>query len=267
MNFNYYIITSILCHLLFFVSMGVTHSKTGSLPEIFEVNIVTPEEPERPVEKKQLAPPERELVPPVIRRSRRPMPKKTVPETMFGKGISTDAGPDEKSAETKPPAEKSAKDKDRFEAFTSEEAGKVPEDRDGPTIVPPSVLFDQKTIEKFASKGPEPSQGLTFDTSGFRHRGYMRMLKERIESLWQYPKEAARSGLSGDLRIKFVIKRDGSLAEVTLVRTSGYRSLDEAAMQALEKAAPYWPLPDDWEGDNLEITGHFIYVYGITHVL
>ena len=49
-----------------------------------------------------------------------------------------------------------------------------------------------------------------------------------------------------------------------LVRTSGYRSLDEAAMKALKDVAPYWPLPEDWKEEELTVKGHFIYsIYGV----
>lgn len=93
------------------------------------------------------------------------------------------------------------------------------------------------------------------------------MLKERIQSVWHYPEEAAKRGISGDLRVSFTINRDGSLANAELVRTSGYRSLDEAVLKALKKAFPLWPLPKDYEGDTIEIKGHFIYVYGDTYAL
>jgi len=93
------------------------------------------------------------------------------------------------------------------------------------------------------------------------------MLKDRIESIWKYPKEAARRGISGDLYIEFSIKRDGSLGEVRLIRTSGYKDLDKAAMKALKDGEPYWPLPDNWKGDDLSITGHFIYITGKFYVM
>jgi protein TonB len=140
-------------------------------------------------------------------------------------------------------------------------------EKDGPSLVPHSYLFDKKTIEKFAHKGSPAKKGLTFDTSEFKHRGYMRMLKERIEDIWKYPKEAASRGISGDLYMEFSIMRDGKLGKIELLRTSGYRELDEAAMKAVKNAEPFWPLPDDWEKDTLEIKGHFIYVYGTAYVM
>jgi len=251
--------------------MGVTHSTTEDTPAVFNVNIVAPPETEKPPVIKKIPLLKRKFISPIIKPRRRPVPKKTTPDTMYGKGKSTDSIKNENSPDSKSSSKKKAKDQDKeqdkFEAFTSDEFKQLPKNKDGSTIVPPSKLFDKKTIEKFAKKGPDASKGLSFDTSGFKHRGYMRMLKERIESLWKYPKDAARSRHSVSLRIKFVIKRDGTLDSVDLVRTSGHVGLDEAAMKALEKAAPYWPLPEDWEGETLEITGHFIYVYGVTHVL
>ena len=253
--------------------MGVTHSTTKDTPAVFNVNIVAPPETKKPPVIKKIPLLKRKFISPIIKPRRRPVPKNTTPDTMYGKGTSHDSMKKETTPKSKASSKKTAKDKeqdkeqDKFKAFTSDELKKLPKDKDGSTIAPPSTLFDKKTIEKFAKKGPDASQGLSFDTAGFKHRGYMRMLKERIESLWKYPKDAARSRHSGELRIKFVIKRDGTLESANIVRTSGHISLDEAAIKALEKASPYWPLPDDWEGETLEITGHFIYVYGVTHVL
>ncbi|GAB4536503.1 MAG: hypothetical protein Fur0020_04530 [Thermodesulfovibrionia bacterium] len=127
---------------------------------------------------------------------------------------------------------------------------------------PSKFLFDKETIERIAKAPSTDNRSLTFDAPEFRHRGYMRMLKQRIESIWVYPRDAIRQGISGDLYIRFSINRDGSLGEVELVRTSGYRSLDESAMKAIRDAQPFWPLPDDWQRDDLVINGHFIYILG-----
>ena len=65
----------------------------------------------------------------------------------------------------------------------------------------------------------------------------------------------------------FVIKKDGKLGKVEVVRTSGFRDLDKAAVKALKDAEPFWPLPKDWEKEDLEIKGHFIYILGGTLML
>jgi len=93
-------------------------------------------------------------------------------------------------------------------------------------------LFDSGIIGDIArlqpaEKGKEES-GVTFSTKELKYYSYMMKLKGRIERIWRYPPEAARRGLYGDPYIRFTIKKDGYLGSVELVRTSGYRELDEA---------------------------------------
>lgn len=120
--------------------------------------------------------------------------------------------------------------------------------------------------EKIAKKTEDQKDksSITFDVKGFKYDGYMMRIKDKIEGIWQYPSDAAMRGIYGDLYLSFTIKKNGSLSKVELVRTSGYRSLDEAAMKALKDAAPYWPLPEDWKEEELTVKGHFIYsIYGV----
>lgn len=129
-------------------------------------------------------------------------------------------------------------------------------------------IFDKDVIAKFSGKRSEnikaeSSQGITFSAREFNDWGYLQRLKEKIERVWQYPPQAAKRGIFGDLYLKFTIDKKGKLISVELIRTSGYRMLDDAAIQALKDAQPFWPLPEDWQRDNLTITGHFIYtLYG-----
>lgn len=122
-------------------------------------------------------------------------------------------------------------------------------------------LFDREVVGKLARANPQPQQddGVTFDTKEFKYLSYMQRLKEKIESVWRYPPLAAQRGISGDLRIRFVIKKNGQLADVQILRTSGHKMLDDAALKAIKDAEPYWPLPNEWNQDTLTITGHFIY--------
>lgn len=129
-------------------------------------------------------------------------------------------------------------------------------------------LFDRDIISKSAKKEKKEKtkseSTITFDTEEFKYYGYLQRLKEKIEGLWKYPHDAAERGIYGDLYIKFTIKKNGKLGSVELVRTSGHKSLDDAAIKALKDAEPYWPLPDELDKEGLTITGHFIYsIYGI----
>jgi protein TonB len=127
-------------------------------------------------------------------------------------------------------------------------------------------IFDSNVIGDIAKSDPGKAgrrkgkdRSITFDTDEYRYLGYMRKLKERIESIWRYPPEAKKRGIYADLRIRFTIKKNGLLGRVQLIRTSGYKMLDDAALQALKDGEPYWPLPDEWDMESYTIMGHFIY--------
>lgn len=267
MKLIYYIAASIASHLLLIGFLYVIPPFTDASPSVFNVDIVTPPETRKPPEPEPFrpAPAVKKTRPPMIQPRPKPPRTELPPDTLYAR----DAGDLEKNAgkssddskvtgKTDVPVPRQGED-----MSPTDENGPVQGEK-GPDIPPLSYLFDKKTIEKFAREGSPAQKGLTFDTSEFRHRGYMRMLKQRIESIWQYPREAARLGLSGDLYMKFTIKKDGRLGAIELLRTSGFKELDEAAMKAVKKAEPFWPLPDDWEKEDLEIKGHFIYVLGDT---
>ncbi|MEW6067576.1 MAG: energy transducer TonB [Nitrospirota bacterium] len=127
-------------------------------------------------------------------------------------------------------------------------------------------IFDRNIIGDIAKKNVEKEKkerALTFDTEEYKFLIYNRRLKERIESIWVYPPDAAARGIYGDLVISFTIKKNGRLGAIEVLRTSGHQNLDDAAIKALKDGEPYWPLPDEWGMDAYTIKGHFIYtIYG-----
>jgi protein TonB len=58
-----------------------------------------------------------------------------------------------------------------------------------------------------------------------------------------YPHWAREAGYEGITKIRFAILSDGQLGEVSIIDSSGYDILDNAAIAAIEKAAPFPPLP------------------------
>ncbi len=283
MVFNRYIAISLLSHLLCFGILIALHTVSDTSTKVFDVNIVAPDDknttiPDRKappaVQKKAPLPKPTKRRPPakdLFTQARPQLDEKAPPDTMYGQGTSQSRKSDDDSKgleEIVKPGIQTPESKGTSPSPTSEqEHASLTPGKDGMSILPGSSLFDRTTIEKYARKRSPAKKGLSFESSGFKHRGYMRMLKERIESVWHYPKEAAKRGISGDLRVTFTINRDGKLINAELVRTSGYRSLDEAVLKALKKAFPWWPLPKDYEEDTIEVTGHFIYVYGNTYAL
>ena len=129
------------------------------------------------------------------------------------------------------------------------------------SLVLPCIVFSWAC----AMKPIEPEQ---LNSREAKYAAYMIRLKERIESVWKYPPEAAKRGIHGEPRIKFTIKKNGLLRAIEVVETSGYNDLDEAVIRALKDAEPYPPLPDDWGTNELTVIGSFKYSRSTkTHLL
>ncbi|OIO54184.1 MAG: hypothetical protein COX57_08615 [Alphaproteobacteria bacterium CG_4_10_14_0_2_um_filter_63_37] len=101
---------------------------------------------------------------------------------------------------------------------------------------------------------------VSINTREFKYASYFSKMKDKVEYVWQYPEAAQRQGLEGRLLIKFSIGRTGELVGVEVLRSSGSDVLDRAAIEALRKGAPYAPLPEEWELDQLNITATFEYI-------
>ena len=57
-----------------------------------------------------------------------------------------------------------------------------------------------------------------------------------------YSRRANLRGWQGSVTVSFLIKTEGEVADVRVTKSSGYDELDECAVAAVRKAAPYPPL-------------------------
>ncbi|MFV8569652.1 TonB family protein [Marinobacter sp. SBS5] len=70
-----------------------------------------------------------------------------------------------------------------------------------------------------------------------------------------YPTEARRAGIYGDLRMLVSIRKDGTIKEIAILQSSGSSVLDDAAIRIVRMAAPFAPFPEGMreKADELEI--------------
>lgn len=70
---------------------------------------------------------------------------------------------------------------------------------------------------------------------------YLNQWRERIESVGNrnYPERAREQQLFGDLRLMVALLPNGEVHEIKVLKSSGYKLLDEAAMRIVHLAAPY----------------------------
>lgn len=70
-------------------------------------------------------------------------------------------------------------------------------------------------------------------------------IHRQIEQARRYPHWAREAHYEGDVRVSFELDRTGRLESASVIRSSGHRLLDEAALDAIRRAAPYPSLERD----------------------
>ena len=95
---------------------------------------------------------------------------------------------------------------------------------------------------------------------------YNRWLKIKVESVLHYPELAAISGYQGTLYILFDIMKDGSLGRLEVLKSSGYKILDDEALRSIRDSAPFQPLPDEWNMTQYSIRAAVLFYLNSTYI-
>lgn len=95
-------------------------------------------------------------------------------------------------------------------------------------------------------------------TQEYRYALYMDAWRAKVERVGNlnYPEEAKRRRLTGSLVLDVAIKSDGSVAKIEVLRSSGQKLLDDAAIRIVELCGGFGPFSQEMRGetDILHIT-------------
>jgi len=94
-------------------------------------------------------------------------------------------------------------------------------------------------------------------TQEYAWAGYLRGWVDRVERVGNlnYPDEARRRRLAGQVVISVAIRRNGTVERAEIVQSSGIALLDASALRIAQLAEPYPPLPKtDENPDILHVT-------------
>ena len=90
-------------------------------------------------------------------------------------------------------------------------------------------VSQERTVNVVATLGSEAKTD---------NRWLAESLWRRVAELKRYPSSARLNGQEGKVILKAIIRSDGQLADVVVQKSSGYSTLDEAAIEAVRLACP-----------------------------
>jgi protein TonB len=118
-----------------------------------------------------------------------------------------------------------------------------------------SELYAKRPKRKFVSAS----------TREYAWANYLRAWVDRAERVGNlnYPDEARRKRLSGQVVISVAVRRDGSIEQSRIIQTSGVPLLDSTALRIVTLSAPFPPLPPTEENiDILHVTRTWVFLPG-----
>jgi protein TonB len=135
------------------------------------------------------------------------------------------------------------------EQVVAEEPKPIEEER--PVAVPVEEQAPQVATLIEQSSGAAQEGG---DTT--QRRAYLGQVRKTLERSKVNP----RSSMSGTVLIRFTVGAKGELLSRMVQKSSGSKVLDDAAMAALDRAAPFPPLPQEIARGPLEVQVPFRFV-------
>lgn len=134
--------------------------------------------------------------------------------------------------------------------------------RDGLPFANKKDLERYAKVEEYTLK--KDNDPIKKNTEEFKYTAYFAKLKRRLESVGSYPEVARSRRLQGEVKVNFIILKDGKLGGLTLLSSSGHTILDEDVLRLLSDAAPYEAFPNEWGVEQLPISLRVIYY--INHI-
>ncbi len=153
---------------------------------------------------------------------------------------------------TKKKAGKSQKKKEQHDARRAEQEALERRRREI------ASLEAQLAREKEAyAKRPKVRQLTSVSTRESFDALYVEAFRREVEKVGTdtFPQQAMRERTFGQVRLMVALNPNGQVREIEVLKSSGYRVLDEAAMRSVRLAAPFAPFPAEMRKitDILEI--------------
>jgi protein TonB len=126
-----------------------------------------------------------------------------------------------------------------------------------PFVAPPQPGAAARLAVNTGPAAAVPASELT----GAESDRFRQALLVHIARYKQYPPDAERAGVQGTVWVRFLMDRDGRLLDVWVDQSSGARALDDEAVAAIRRAAPFPAIPAGLP-DRIDLTLGIPFILG-----
>lgn len=127
-------------------------------------------------------------------------------------------------------------------------------------ILTPKIVSERKNAaggKKIEGQQPAPETGKGGAVSP--EAAYANLVQKRIVEKINYPAVARASGFQGTVTLSLLLSYQGELLDVKIKNSSGYKILDDSAIEAASGIASYPPFPPEIEAKELKVEMPLVY--------
>lgn len=185
--------------------------------------------------------------PPVMTAAAQPLPQEAEP-VEEPKELPVEDVPDVKPIEDKVLTSETGPEQELVEPKRKEIEEPKPKEVTQPLSQQVATVQQETVIAMRESSGEAKKGG---DTTA--HRAYLGKLREHLERNKVNP----RTQIIGTAVVRLTVKSDGEVLSRRIVKSSGYKALDDAAIASIEKASPFPPMPTSLDEDTIQVSVPF----------
>jgi len=113
--------------------------------------------------------------------------------------------------------------------------------------------------EQVRSSRVKKEETVDLGSIDIKYTSYLKRIKKKIEDIWIYPQAAFEREEEGIAVVKFSIGEGGDITSSRIIESSGSNYLDQGALDVVRSAAPYDPLPREFNISQLNVLARFQY--------
>lgn len=110
--------------------------------------------------------------------------------------------------------------------------------------------YVDQNVDNLEGGAVDQGPDIQFDSKGIDFGPWLRRFRAQVYRNWLIPQAAMV--MHGHVVIQMAVLRNGTLANIRIVKPSGIEAFDNAAMTALKMSNPTMRLPDGYPGDGID---------------
>jgi len=115
------------------------------------------------------------------------------------------------------------------------------------------------TVSSYGVGGGEGAAGSPAGEAADIQQLYALYMRNTLLEAKRYPRMARKKRLEGEVKIAFVVARDGVIRDIRITSSSPHALLNEATVEAVRSIGRFRPLPPELGTDALKVTIPFNY--------